>query len=271
MELVKFFRRDGALPDLLIIGAMKSGTTTLFELLCQHPGFLPPRTKEIQFFNIPKNFERGERWYRAHFPSRRRMNARSRALGCRSMTGEATPAMSMPAYAGNAACLVPNAYLVVTLRNPVDRAWSHYQHMRRHARPERLPFDQALEREFEWRRQGLELTPENHRYMVSWLGKRNYIQRGHYAEQLAHWLRFFPREQFLVLNFDRWKHDPPRAASRIAQFVGLPPHEFTHRRANAGGYREDMPPQCRERLVEYYRPHNRRLFDWLGEDWGWPC
>lgn len=270
MEIYKFFHRDGALPEVIVIGAMKAGTTTLFEMLCEHPGFLPPIAKEIQFFNNPRNFARGVGWYRAHFPSTASLDSRSRRLGYRAITGEATPAMSVPMYARNAARVVPNARMVVSLRNPVERAYSHYQHMRRHPLPERSDFATAIERDLEWHRQGLMLTPENHRKLASRLIKRSYVQRGHYAEQIEHWLRFFPRKQFLFLNFDQWIRDPADSLNRIVRFAGLPEHDFSPRRANSGHYTRAMPRQCRELLTEHYRSHNRRLFELLGEDWGWP-
>jgi hypothetical protein len=57
----------------------------------------------------------------------------------------------------------------------------------------------------------------------------------------------------------------------VAEHVGLPPHVFEATRANPGHYREDMPEDCREILVEHFRPWNRRLFQLLGEQWDWPC
>jgi hypothetical protein len=276
MGLVKHLRPGGVLPDLLVIGAMKAGTTTLFDLLCEHPGFVPPRAKEIHFFSMPRNFGRGEAWYRAHFPTARAMARAAERLGYAPATGEATPTMSTPMYAGNAARIVPGARLVVTLRDPVERAWSHYQHMRRHAFPERLDFAAAIDADLARYARGLRLTPDNFRRQAPALVKRGYVQRGHYAEQLEHWLRFFPRERMLVLNFDRWKRDPARAADAIARFVGLPPHAFSNRRANVGGYDRTVPADCRERLAAHYRPHNRRLYELLGDDWksedgGWPA
>ena len=271
MEYRKLFRRDGVLPDLLIIGAMKSGTTTLFEMLAQHPGFVPPEVKEIQFFNHPRNRARGEAWYRAHFPRRGQMDQLAGVLGYRPVTGEATPAMSVPFAAEQTARLVPDARLVVSLRNPVERAWSHYQHMRRHPLPERASFAEALERELAYLNDGVKLTPENYHRMAPLLHRFGYVNRGQYAEQLERWFAHFPREHFLFLNFDQWVNDPASATARIAEHVGLPEHEFEVTVANPGRYRSSMPEDCRERLTEHFRPWNRRLFDLLDESWGWPC
>lgn len=271
MDIAKYYRGDCVLPDFLIIGAMKSGTTTLFHMLRQHPGFLPPEAKEIQYFNQPRNFRRGEAWYRAHFPRRRELERARARLGYMPLTGEATPAMSAPGYAAHAAALVPAARLIVTLRNPVDRAWSHYQHMRRNALPEKADFRAAISREQGWYESGLTLTTENFEVLWPRLHKYGYVMRGHYAEQIEEWLRYFPREQFLFLNFDAWKSDPASATAQIAHHLGLPKHDFRSGVANMGGYTESMPDDCREYLTEYFRPCNSRLFNLLDEDWGWPC
>ena len=261
---------DGVLPDFLIIGAMKSGTTTLFRMLSSHEGVVEPATKEVQYFNQPDNYARGDAWYRAHFPTHQAMEARSRELGYRALTGEATPAMSAPAYAPNAARLVPDARLIVSLRDPVERAWSHYQHMRRHAIPDRVSFPEAIDRELTWLERGDRLTDDNYRKVAPRLHRLGYINRGQYAEQLEHWFTHFSRDRFLILNFEQWTRDPEATASRLAEHVGLPPHRLPMSRANTGGYASRIPEESRERLTEHFRPWNRRLFELLGEDWGWP-
>lgn len=271
MELVRHFRGRGVLPDFLIAGAMKSGTTSLFLVLCQHPGILQPRAKEVQFFSVPANHARGEEWYRAFFPAPAAVAAMEAELGYRPLTGEATPAMSLRAYAEGAATLLPDARLIMTFRNPVDRAYSHYQHMRRAALPERRSFEDALQSELALLEEGIRITRENHPQYRRPLHKFGYLNRGYYAEQLEYWLLHFPREQLLVLNFDAWKHDVPSAAAEVADFLGLPPYDFQPVRSNEGGYREQMSASTREWLTEHYRPHNRRLFELLGEDWGWAC
>lgn len=271
MSLAQYYRGDCVLPDFLIIGAAKSGTTTLFHMLRQHPGFLPPVAKEIQYFNQPRNYRRGEGWYRAHFPRQSEVERAHVHLGYQPVTGEATPAMSAPGYAAHAAALVPNARIIVTLRNPVDRAWSHYQHVRRHALPEKAEFRDVIAREQRWHESGLALSTENYSKLGPRLHKLGYVSRGQYAEQIEQWLRYFPREQFLFLNFDEWKASSITAAAQIALHVGLPEHPFEACAANVGGYASTMPDDCREQLIEHFRPWNSRLFELLGEDWGWPC
>ena len=165
--------------------------------------------------------------------------------------------MSTPMYAANAAALVPEARLVVSLRNPVHRAYSHYQHMRHHAMPERLSFRAALEREQALLDAGLTISEENFSELAPLLLKFGYLNRGRYALEIAHWLRYFPREQFLFLNFDAWKNSPEEAAARIARHIGLPDHDFHSLLANRGTYRQPLPRDCEAWLKDYYRPWNR--------------
>ncbi|HBO11425.1 MAG TPA: hypothetical protein DD491_01445 [Halieaceae bacterium] len=271
MALTRRLREPGVLPDFLIIGAMKSGTSTLFAMLCQHPGVLRPVTKELQYFSNPRNYRRGELWYRGCFPPPSVVEASERALGYRPLTGEATPAMSLPEYAERAARLLPEARLVVTLRNPVDRAYSHYQHMALAAIPDRRAFEHALEQEVALLEQGLQVTHDSPRSLRRRLHNYGYLNRGHYVEHLSNWLRHYPRERVLILNFDAWKSDARVAAARVAGFLGLPAHDYEAIRANEGAYRKPMAAATRDWLTEYYRPYNRRLFEMLGEDWGWPC
>jgi len=271
MRLLQYIYPRGALPDFLIIGAMKCGTSTLFQMLTQHPGFVPPIAKEITYFNNPGVYRHGERWYRAHFPSERVLQRHARFLGYRPVTGEATPAMSVPMYAENAARMLPHARLVVTLRNPVDRAYSHYQHMLHHMIPERLEFRAALERESALLDAGLSITRGNFSEQAPLLLRFGYLNRGRYALELEYWLRYFPRDQFLFLNFDAWERQPEDAAARVARHVGLPEHRFKALQVNKGVYRQPLPEDCSEWLTDYYRPWNKRLFTLLGEDWGWPC
>src|SRR4051812_20031887 len=108
------------LPSVLIIGAQKSGTTSLSSYLVEHPDMLPSLRKEVHYFSF--NYERGVNWYRAHFPY-------THHLRRGALTLDATPYYLVhPLVAQRAAQLLPHAKLVVLLRNPVDRALSHYQH-----------------------------------------------------------------------------------------------------------------------------------------------
>lgn len=263
---------DHALPDFLIVGAMKCGTSSLFHYLCQHPGVLPPVQKEIQYFTSPNFYRMGEAWYRSHFPTMRALDTHSEALGYRAITGEATPAMVVEEYPENAAQLVPRARLVMILRDPVERAYSHFQHTRRNWHREPLSFWEALQAE-------PQRTAPPHNRTRHWPNKKalrnmkrySYIQRGKYIDQIEHWLKYYPREQLHIVNYARLQESPAEVCDEVSAFCGLPPHNFTGFGVfNKGGYTEPMEDRCREFLTETFRASNRRLFDFLGQDWQWP-
>src|SRR5947209_8592328 len=124
------------LPNFLILGAQKAGTTALYAYLRWHPEITGPSFKEVSFFD--RHYARGERWYRAHFPARRR-----------PFVGEASPSyLFHPLVPERVARLLPDARLVAILRNPVDRAFSHYQHEVSLGR-EPLSFEEAVAHEEE--------------------------------------------------------------------------------------------------------------------------
>jgi hypothetical protein len=125
-------------PDFLIIGAQKCGTTSLYNYLLRHPNVAPASKRSIRFFDYEPNWARGPVWYRSHFP----FTPGRRPLTGRPLVGESTPAYLFHPLGGERVQKVaPHAQLIVLLRNPVDRAYSHYHHMRRRGR-EPLGFEE---------------------------------------------------------------------------------------------------------------------------------
>lgn len=256
------------LPDWLIIGTQKGGTTSLYEYLVTHPDVGGASRKEVHFFDL--KWEKGVDWYRAHFPTALQAQARERETGRPFHVLEGTPYyMFHPAAPERVRQVLPQVRLMAVLRNPVDRALSHYHHERR-ARREPLSFEEAVEQETE-RLLGtdgdLETADETAR-KHHW--RHAYLARGRYAEQLERWLRVFPREQLLILNSERFYADTAGEMERVMHWLGVPPiHTATYDRRNAGGAYGKLDPDTRQRLEAYFAPHNERLFDLLGERWEW--
>ena len=250
-----------ALPDFLILGAQKSGTTSLYYQLVRHPRILPCFTKEVHYFTLQQ--WRDQRWYRAHFPRKWELTRRS------AVCGEATPYyLFEPRVPARVAPALPNARFVALLRNPSERAYSHYQHARARGH-ETLGFAEALERETERLAPELERMQREPGYVSLVHQRFSYFSRGLYAEQLARWLGHFPRERFLVLPAERFYADPDAVCGRVFDFLGLPPARLPS--LSVPNRREYAPPDAdlRADLERRYTPHNRELADLLGEDFGW--
>jgi hypothetical protein len=189
------------LPNAILGGAQKCGTTTLHRLLERHPRiFFPPRPQEIHFFDFEASYRRGLDWYRGLFAGWR---------------GEPVVAQTSPLYLyepkvpARLAAAVPEAKLVFLLRNPIDRAYSHYWHEVRYGW-ESLPFEAALDAEPGRLRGGDEARRH-----------ASYLDRGRYGVQLARFLEHFPREQLLVLRYDALARDAPATAQQVAAFLGV--------------------------------------------------
>jgi len=255
------FRRATAfarrLPDFLVIGGARCGTTSLFMYLSEHPSFRSPEVKEIGFFD--REWERGLGWYRSHFPL---------AAGPRGITGEATPEyLFHPRAAERAASVVPDARLIVLLRDPVDRAYSHYQ-LKVASGFETLSFEEALEAEEARIGAGLARMRAGERADDD-CANFSYLARGRYAEQLSRWLEHFPRERLLVLSSEAFRRDRPGGFRRITEHLGLRPSTHEEFRSYHGVPRKELGRETRERLNAHFAEANDELYELLGEDFGW--
>jgi Sulfotransferase domain len=238
--------QTGALPDFVVIGASKCGTTFFFHLLAQHPLIEPPAFKEPHFFDLL--FDEGVEWYRRCFPVPRSKDGR------KTITGEATPGYIFdPHVPARMAQVVPEARLIALLRNPVERTYSAYHHRVRNGQETRT-FEEAIEA-------GLE-DPT-----------REGPARSIYVDHLLRWSEFFPKEQMLVLKSEEFFENPKQTLKVVLDFLELPEWEpepsLLQWKRNTGGYGQGMDPSTRRRLEEYFEPHNKRLYDYLGADFGW--
>jgi Sulfotransferase domain len=251
--------RARPLPDFLILGAQKAGTTALYAYLRRHPAITGPSWKEVSYFD--RHYAHGEAWYRGNFPNR------SRARG--KLVGEASPSyLFHPLGPERVRALLPDSRLVALVRNPVERAFSHYNHEVALGR-EPLSFEEALDAEEERLRGEVERLVADARYFSRPWWSHTYKARGRYAEQLERWLAVFPKEQLLVLATDDLGAEPERTHARVLEFLGAAPHRLdSYPRVFERRYRP-MPAEARERLAAEFEEPNRRLYELLGRDLGW--
>jgi hypothetical protein len=260
--------RGRLLPQFVIIGAAKAGTTSLYGWLSAHPFVAPASQKEVHFFDY--NYYRGEDWYRRHFPASSQQAAFVREHGCPFLTGEASPSYISHYWAPRRlAKLMPRARLIVMLRNPVDRAHSQYQMSRREGEEELDSFAEAVaieDRRLEGERARARRSP----HYNSWaIGCWSYLMRSRYAEQLEGWFALFPREQFHFMTLEELAEDPQHALDGLHRFLELPPHRYENLPPLHTAVYDSIAPELRARLAEYFRPHNERLYELLGRDLGW--
>jgi Sulfotransferase domain len=266
-SLNKHVRRyTGVLPDFLIIGSQKCGTTSLYNYLTQHPCIYPAFTKEVGYFD--RYYSGDLNWYRSHFPSSLhkyyRHNLRKRPF----LTGEAsTGYIVIPQALQRIAHIMPHIKLILLLRNPVDRAYSHYHHSRRRGR-ETCSFEEALQQETaRIGRHWQHMIAEG----VYSLEVDDYAYRriGIYVHQVQVLMRLFPREQVVIVTTEQLARSPEAVFTRVVRFLELPPWQLRNfERHNSGSYAQ-MAEATRARLVEYYQPYNQALYAYLGMKFDW--
>ena len=266
------FRRATArwrvLPDFLIIGVHKGGTTSLYDYLAQHPQVVPAFEKEVHYFD--RRWDGDVDSYRMSFPNTARMEWVERRHG-QAVTGEASPYyISQPHIPGRVRRFVPDAKLILILRDPVARTISAFHHNRRRTPNEPLDtLEEAIERELTELadEQAKLIADESHDdYEYAW---HCYLTRSIYVDQIRWWHDTFPREQLMIQTTERLGSEPEAVFDEVREFLGLSawqPPAFA--RSNTNTY-DDVDPATRRRLVEFFAPHNERLFDHLGERFDW--
>jgi hypothetical protein len=185
----------GRLPNLLVIGAMKAGTTSLHRYLDAHPDVFMSDTKELQFFS-EHNWGRGLAWYESQF-------APARGQG---VLGEASPSYARYPFSAEArdriAETVPGARLLYIVREPIERIVSQHQHLTEYA-GERRPLDEAA------------------------LDEDVYLSTSRYAMQADRYLERFPREQLHVVVLEQLRRSPREELAKVFEFLGVDPDVST--------------------------------------------
>jgi hypothetical protein len=275
----QFFRTYGMatgalrpMPDYIIIGTKRGGTTALYRYLLQHPAVLPTfpsfqTLKGVHFFD--EHFGKGFRWYRSHFPSTPYRALQERARQQRLVIGEASPNyLFHPLAAARVAESMPHVKVIALLRNPVDRAYSHYRdEVKLGVEP--LSFEEAVDREPVRLAGELERAVTKPLYYSDTLDRYSYLARGLYLRQLEAWMQAIPAKRLLILRSEELLSDPRSIHAAVLEFLDLPVillEEYSRHNSRPGS---QMSPSTRRRLAEYFRPHNRDLYERLGRDFCW--
>ncbi len=264
-------------PNFLIIGVGKCGTTSLYNYLSQHPQFLPAIAKEPQYLKTLRTklkvVEERQDWslldaerdfYLAHFPPRPEKN--------QFITGEASPSIISSRIEKIVYQWFRNIKLIAILRNPINRAISHYNYAIRSQGhsfllSEMHSFYQVIDSELE--------SLKGIKDFNSVIGDRSinrnsYIRIGLYIYLLERWMTLFPKEQFLILSNEDFAQNPAGVMRKTFNFLGLPEYDgINYTPRNVGSYPKDIDPDLLSRLQDFYRPHNQRLEEFLGRKFNW--
>jgi hypothetical protein len=245
-------------PEFLIIGAQKAGTTSLFKYLGQHPDVVLHNIKEFHFFDL--RYEKGIDWYTSIFPN---IDGK--------ITGEATPYyLFHPAVPERVKKHLPGIKLIVLLRNPVYRAYSHFMHSIKLLNEQEILFEKALQLERE------RLKDSDNQLALGEIQRHtghqhnSYLSRGFYSPQLQRWLALFPQEQFLFIQSEHFFTSPQEHLNSVFRFLGLSPFTLTEFNIhNEGTYRHSLSKELYYKLMKQYVEDIKKTEELTGLTFDW--
>lgn len=254
-----------ALPDFVIVGAQKAGTTSLYHYLSQHPQIFPSFEKEVHYFDggLQANvdtYTKGLDWYKANFPRRE-------TVGEHGVVGEASPLyMFHPLVPKRIAEALPEIKIIAVLRNPTERAISHYFHERKKGH-ENLPISEALANEEYRTKSVLENSDFSSKEFIHY----TYKSRGLYKPQLERFYDLFPRNQIHIVESSEFFQAPHNILSGIYDFLNVDT-EFKLKDLEPQNIRKrdtKVSQEIYNVLDAYFLPHNKSLYELIGKTFNW--
>jgi len=246
-------------PDFLIIGAQKAGTTALFNYLSKHPDIGLPIKKEIHFFDL--NYFRGVNWYLAHFPLKFKK---------KKITGEATPYYLFHPYVPKRVYqYFPDIKLIIILRNPIDRAFSHFQMEVRNGREKKKNFNYAFENEI-LRLNKIDLSKlEDPYYQDDDHRNHLYFERGKYSKQISAWLNYFPKSNIHIILYEEFFSDVNTNFKKVCTFLNIKKIEIRNSKIyNKGNYNK-IETKTRDKYLKYLQIEKNNLEKLLNKKINW--
>lgn len=254
-----------SLPNCIIAGAQKAGTSSLYHYLTQHPQVQQSFSKEIHYFSggtIPEidTYKKGENWYRAHFAMKRNMRKNDICV-------DATPMyLFNPLVPERIKNLIPDCKIIILLRDPVERAISHYFHTQRFGF-ESLSIKHAMESE----QNRLKSALDNNDYADPAFRLFSYQSRGLYLEQIKRYQAYFPKEQLLILSTEELFNHPKLILKEVFEFlrIGSEQQISDLRSQNQGNNKLRVPNEVYTDLKQFFSKPNSQLFEHLDKQFNW--
>lgn len=262
-------RQLRVLPDFIIIGARKCGTTSLYEYLTRHPDVLPALSKELYYFD--HHYEKGADWYRRHFATRLEKWVYEKALNQSVITGEATPSYFYhPITAQRIAELMPQVKLILLLREPIEAAYSAYQFGIKMGTytAEEIVFEQVIQAELRYIKQGGKLFErQNGTFAIN--PRCSLLARHTYIELIKPWFEVFDESQIKVVFSEELFSNTVKVCGEIQEFLQLPAHELEdYEPFNKNSYHK-LRNADEMGLKEFFTPFNEQLGSFLGRKIAW--
>ncbi len=260
-------------PDFVIIGAKRGGTTSLYNYVLEHPQIQPlfpgrQHIKGVHYYD--SQFARGLKWYRSHFPLKVGGHLVARPGIHPAAVGEASPYyLFHPLAAQRLALDFPDVRIIVSLRDPVERAYSHFKERTHHA-GETLSFEAALDAEPARLRGEAERIVREAGYRSAEHENHSYVAQGRYLDMLPRWFRLFPRDQFHIVASEDFYREPERIVNSVWSFLGLPQGRLRSRKRHNYLPAPDIRPETRGRLQDSFADHNRGVEQLLAREMPWP-
>lgn len=255
------------LPNFVIIGAPRSGTSSLYYYLTQHPSIFSCKIKEPNYFAM--YYDRSLNWYKTFFPTIWSKFEFEKKQKTKFLTGEAsTQYYWYPHVAKRVKKVLPNIKLIMLMRNPIDRSFSQYQMEVQHGH-EKLSFEEAIKNE-------KNRTENEHKKMLtdeSYFSPKYtmyaYIEKSLYINYVKNWLKFFSKENFLFIQSETFYKQPLTIVNKIFEFLELPIMSVDTSKILKKYTIQTINPETRKRLAEYFKPFNEKLYSLIGENFHW--
>ena len=252
-------------PNFFVIGGVRCGTTSLYHYLGQHNCIKQAAYDELGYFD--DNFHLGLNWYRSLFPTKF-MQKKIESEYKKFLTYDVTPFyIYNPLVVDRIFKFSPNAKIIAVLRNPIDRAYSHYNNKMQAEGDTKTTFEEIINAEIEI----IEKNKKNiddYAFLVNTFYEL-LLARGFYAKQLEFWFKKFPRKNILLISSEELATNTDKTISEIFEFLEVPIQKISDlTKQNVIKYPK-MKDSTREILINFFKPYNEKLFGMLGRRFNW--
>jgi hypothetical protein len=253
------------LPNFFVIGGVRCGTTSLYHYLGQHNCIKQAMYDELGYFD--DNFHLGLNWYRSLFPTKfiqKKIESKYKKF----LTYDVTPFyIYNPLVVDRIFKFSPNAKIIAVLRNPIDRAYSNFNNRIQDEGDTETTFEEIVYSEIE-KIKNNKNNKENNVFLVNEFYEL-LLARGFYAKQLEFWFKKFPRKNMLLISSEELAVNTDKTISEIFEFLEVPDQKINDLTKQNKIKYPKMKDSTREILINFFKPHNEKLFEILGSKFDW--